>query len=109
MIWDATVTDTFCQSNIPHTCLQTASAAANAERSKRLKYLELSLKYHFQPIAFETSGVWGPETANFMKVMKRKLHSSTGDHRDFHYLCQLLNITINLGNTASIISCIPHH
>ena len=108
MIWDATVCDTFCAANLPQTCLQTASAAAAAEISKCRKYQELSLNYLFQPVAFETTGVWGPDTSRFMQTIKRKLLASTGDHKDFHHLCQLISITINRGNCASIISCIPH-
>ena len=106
LLWDATVTDTFCSTNISNTCLQAASAAANAENSKRKKYADLTFNYEFEPIAFETSGVWGPTTSKFLDTLKKKMFDVTNDHKDFRDLCQQISLCINRGNCASILSCI---
>ena len=59
LVWDATCSDTFAATNIAHTALQPAHAANAAEASKVQKYQNLTDRYLFQPIAVETTGVFG--------------------------------------------------
>ena len=60
LTWDVTVTDTYCATNIMDSATTPAAAATHAEDQKRKKYSEIIDRTNmiFQPIAFETSGVW---------------------------------------------------
>jgi hypothetical protein len=106
MVWDVTVTDTFCNSNIIVTAVEAGKAAAKAEELKMDKYRHLEEAYHVQPVAFETSGAWGPATTTFIKQLRRKLAETTGDPREAGYLAAAISIAITRGNAASILACL---
>ena len=44
-----------------------------------VKYSNLEQTHHFVPIAIETSGVFGPATAVFIKELGHRLRRVTGD------------------------------
>lgn len=73
LIWDVTVTDTLCPSKVMQSSSACGAAAAAAETAKVNKYKQLSTSYIFQPLAFETTGVWGPSTSTFLNKIQRKL------------------------------------
>ena len=106
MVWDVTVTDTFCNSSIIESALEAGKAAAKAEELKINKYHPLKESYYVQPVAFETSGAWGPATKTFIKDLKRKLTQTTGDHREAGYLAAAISIAITRGNAASVLACL---
>ena len=60
--WDATCTNTFSESSINETALEAGRAAEKAENAKRIKYPDLVRNFRFEPVAIETSGVFGPST-----------------------------------------------
>ena len=62
--------------------------------------------FEFEPVAFETSGVWGPMTSKFLATMKRKLFDITNDHKDNKELCQQMTLCKNRGNNFVLHSAI---
>ena len=46
--------------------LKLSMAAAKAEGAKRAKYSELANRHRFEPVAFETTGVMGSSTIEFV-------------------------------------------
>jgi len=67
LMWDATVVDTFAQGHYDYkdSARQAGFAATKAEVAKCRKYHDLQSNYHFQPVAIETTGVYGKSTARF--------------------------------------------
>ena len=60
LTWDVTCVDTFADTVLVQSALAPGAAARQAEERKRQRYAELSQRYIFEPIALETSGVYGP-------------------------------------------------
>ena len=87
---------------------QPASTHSKAENSKRSKYPELVQRCKFEPIAIETSGVFGPSTRNIVHKIGKRITDKTGDKREKLWLKQHLNIAIQKGNALSIISSVKH-
>ena len=108
LCWDATCVNTFGESVINETAIESGQAAAKAENSKRSKYPELVQRYKFEPIAIETSGVFGPSTRNIVHEIGKRITDKTGDKRETLWLKQRLNIAIQKGNALSIISSVKH-
>jgi len=54
LVWDATFVDTFAQCHYKDSARQAGTAATKAV--KRRKYTNLLNKYHFQPVAINTTG-----------------------------------------------------
>ena len=67
LCWDATCVDTFCSGSVIDSALEPGSAAARAEELKREKYRSLTDRYVFEPVAVETTGVFGPSTQIFLR------------------------------------------
>ena len=82
------------------------SAAAKAEENRARKYAQFSDCYHVQPVAFETTGAWGPATNTFLTSLKRKLVRSTQEPKEAGYFAAAISIAIMRGNAASILGCI---
>jgi len=66
LVWDATVVGTFAQGHYKDSAKQAGFAATKAEVTKCQKYHDLQSNYHFQPVAIETTGVYGKTTAPFL-------------------------------------------
>ena len=112
LTWDVTVTDTYCTTNLMESATSPAAAATHAEDQKRLKYSDIISRTSniiFQPIAFETSGVWGPTTDTFLREISKRLLTETGDKREAAFLAQRISIAILRGNAASILACLNNH
>ena len=103
LIWDATCVDTFAQTNVTACALEVGRAAQDAEVTKCGKYAALAVTYQFEPLAFETTGVFGPKTLNTIKEIGRRLVSEMGEPRRSLWLKQRLAIAILRGNATSII------
>ena len=106
LVWDVTVTDTFCASRVMDSANSAGCAAAKAEENKLKKYAHLTDSYQVQPVAFETSGAWGPATNIFLAQLRKKLVAATQDPKEAGYLAAAISIAINRGNAASIIGCL---
>ena len=102
---DATAVDTFAQGHYKDYARQAGFAATKAEVAKRQKYHDLQSNYHFQPVAIETTGVYGKSTAPFLSVFSKKL-DVPGDTREHQWLHQRLSLAVARGNAASILACV---
>ena len=71
MVLDSTCVDTVASSNLTRSALHSGQAAADAERRKSSKYMRISNTYEIQAVAFETSGVRGPDTRRFLNKVGR--------------------------------------
>ena len=108
LCWDATCINTFGESYVNDTAIEVGHAAAKAENTKRAKYPDLVRRFRFEPIAIETSGVFGPSTKNIVYEIGKRITEKTGDKRETSWLKQRLNIVIQKGNALSIISSAKH-
>ena len=77
-MWDATVVDTFAQGHYKVSARQ----ATKAEVAKCQKYQDLQSNYHLQPVAIETTGVYGKSTAPFLSGLAKKLVDVSRDPRE---------------------------
>ena len=78
-MWDATVVDTFAQGHYKDSARQAGFAATKAEAAKCQKYHDLQSNYHLQPVAIETTGLYGKSTAPFLSGLAKKLVDVSGD------------------------------
>ena len=108
LCWDATCTNTFAESSVIGSAIEAGSAAAKAEISKRAKYPDLVRRFRFEPVAIETSGVYGPTTKIIVQEIGRKISQISGDKRETMWLKQRLSIAIQRGNALSILSLANH-
>ena len=83
LCWDATCIDTFAASHIYGSAVSAGSAAREAEVKKCQKYEALGRRYLFEPIAVETTGVFGTTTGTLLSDMGRRISNVSGDHIGF--------------------------
>eukprot|EP00731_Ephydatia_muelleri_P021279 Em0013g1006a len=103
LVWDATCPDTYAPSYSTIAAQQAGAVAQQAEDKKTQKYKHLSSHHFFTPVAIETSGVYGPRTADFLKELGHQLRQVSGEASSFHYLAQRLSVAIQRGNSASVM------
>ena len=103
LVWDATCPDTFAPSYLPSTASGVGAVAAAAEERKKRKYSHLDQCHLFVPVAIETTGVFGPETMEFLRELGRRLHLVSADHNSTTYLIQRLSVVAQRGNAASVL------
>ena len=72
------------------------------------KYPDLVRKYRFEPVAVETSGVFGSSTRTIIKEIGRKISEKTRDIREHSWLKQRLSIAIQRGNALTIMASARH-
>ena len=65
-------------------------------------------RYRFEPVAIETSGVFGSSTRNIVTEIGKRISEKTGEKRESLWLKQRLNIAVQRGNALSIISLAKH-
>ena len=102
LIWDVTVVNSIAVSYVNATSLVSGAAADQAERNKHNNYIDLKANYNFTPLAFETFGAIGPETAIFLKKLGKRMRENTGEARSLDFLLQRVSIAIRRGNAISI-------
>ena len=98
--------DTFAQGQYKDSARQAGFAATKAEAAKCQKYHDLQSNYHLQPVAMETTGVYGKSTAPFLSGLATKLVDVSGDSRERQWLHQRLSLAVARGNAASILACV---
>ena len=81
------------------------SSAKSAELLKSRKYQGLVGNFHFQPVAFQTTGCCGPSTSSFVEELSRKIIEASGNPLEAVWLRQKISLTIVRGNAISILSC----
>ena len=84
--------------------MEAGTAATSAEERKRHKYAALAEAHQFEPIAFETLGVYGESTGDILRAIGRRLVEATGEPREVNWFRQNLAIAIQRGNAFSILS-----
>ena len=102
LVWDATCSDTFADSNLLDSLTDTGAASRRAEIRKLEKYRDLSERFLFEPFAFETSGVLGPRTLRTVLEIGRLLTKATGDPRESSWLVQRFSLALVRGNATCI-------
>ena len=108
LVWDATCSDTFAATNVLHSAVQSAYAANLAETNKVRKYQNLTDRYIFQPIAVETTGVFGVTTRTFLKELGRRMATETGDKREGAWLRQRISLAVARGNAQCIVASVKN-
>ena len=108
LAWDATVIGTFAESHyiVSSTIPGSVATQTDAETDKCQKYNDLLDNYYFQPVAIETTGVYGKSTAPFLSCLAKKLVDISGNPREQQWLHQRLSLGVVRGNTASILACV---
>ena len=100
----ATCPDTFAPSYLPSAASGVGAVAVAAEERKKRKYSHLDQCHLFVPVAIETTGVFGPETMEFLRVMGRRLQLVSADHNSTTYLILRLSASV-LGSAGNM----DHH
>ena len=106
LVWDATCPDTFAPSYLPSAASGVGVVAATPEERKKSKYSHLDQYHLFVPVAIETTGVFGPETMEFLREMGRRLQLVSADHNSTTYLIQRLSVAVQRGNAASVLGSV---
>ena len=103
LCWDATCVDSFSASSVVGSALDPGSAAAAAEVRKCGRYRGLTDRYLFQPVAIETTGVFGPSTLTFLRELGKRISARTGDKRETSWLLQRISLAVVRGNAAAVL------
>ena len=104
LCWDATCHDTYSKTAIQHTAHSPGYAANKAEEIKCKTYQNLTDRYRFEPLAIETSGVYGKSSAKFVSEIGRKISAKTGEKREVAWIRQRISVAIAKGNALSILA-----
>ena len=104
LVWDCTCVDTFAETHLNDSAVDAGAAAGAAEYRKRQKYSALGNDYIFEPIAIETTGVYGSTTSLIMRSIGRRLVETTNDPRESAWFQQRMALAIQRGNAFSILS-----
>ena len=103
LIWDATCPDTVAPSYVARSAAEAGSAAAMSETKKISKYLALSDKHEFVPVAIETLGTWGELALAFVNEVGRRVTDRvTGESRSTAFLKPRMSLAIQRGNAAAV-------
>ena len=102
LTWDATCVDTYSNSAVVDAAITPGSAAAGAEERKRSRYMGLTDRYLFEPVAVETSGVIGPSTRSFLLRLGKRIEERTGNRRERSWLFERISLAVIRGNSASV-------
>ena len=77
-----------------------------AEAAKCQKYHDLQSNCHFQPVAIETTGVYGNSTTPFSEWPHKELVDMSGDSREHQWFHQRLSLAVVSGNAAKLLACL---
>ena len=61
-------------------------------------------RYRFEPLAVETTGVYGKTSAKFVSELGRRIAGVTGERRETQWLRQRISIAIMKGNVKLILA-----
>ena len=102
LVWDATCWNTYSSTHVLDCALNPGAAARAAEQRKRDRYADIAQRYRFEPLAVETSGVFGPAFSKFTSELGKRMMAQSGEKRETCWLRQRLSIAIIRGNAAAI-------
>ena len=112
LVYDTTCPDTFAPSYLPSAASGVGAVAAAAEERKKRKYSHLDQCHLVVSVTIETTGVFGPETMEFLREMGRRLQLVSADHNSTTYLIQRLSVAVQRGNATSVLGSagnMDHH
>ena len=98
------LSDTFSKSAINLTSHTVGAAANAAEDHKKKHYSPLSDRYRFEPLAIETTGVYGKSSAKLVSEIGSRIRGKTKDIREVAWLRQQLSVAVVRGNAAAILA-----
>ena len=93
--------------HLPRTVGKEGRLHCNGDRKIR-KYSGLQDAYLFQPVAFETLGVVGDRTDDFLRDLGKRVSNETSQPRAGEYLLQRLSIDVQRGNAVAVTATLPH-
>ena len=79
---------------------EAGSAAEAAAARKSAKYTEMVTNHIFQPIAIESLGPINASGCTFLKNLRRKLSSQSGNDREASFLFQRISVLIQRFNAV---------
>lgn len=103
LVWDVTVADTTAASYLSTTVHTAGSAAESAAARKETKYVELTQRYDFIPIAIESFGPISSKAMSFLSELGRRTSVTTGDPRETSYLFQRLSVSLQRFNAVCLL------
>ena len=106
LCWDATCTDTYSRTHLNNSAVSSGNAACEAESLKRRKYAALGNRYRFEPVAVETSGVYGSTSGSLIREIGRRMSGATGERRETYCIEQRIGLSVQRGNALSILSAV---
>ncbi|GAV04541.1 hypothetical protein RvY_14809 [Ramazzottius varieornatus] len=80
LVWDVTVVDTLAQMNIVDSSRRAGSAAEEAEKRKKAKYVDIGQQFSFCPVGLETFGPWGPSATELFETVVGSVFVAIGTH-----------------------------
>ena len=95
----------FAPSNIRMSSSRAGSLADHAAERKRSLYEELSITHIFQPIAFESTGVFGQDALDFFYDLAQRSRCIMHDPLTYLKLCQKISVCMQNFNAVSINGC----
>jgi hypothetical protein len=102
LVWDVTVADTTAASYLSSSSALAGSAAETAAARKVSKYVELSPRYEFIPIAMETHGSLSRSALSFFADLGRRITATTSDSRETSFLYQRLSVALQRFNAVCV-------
>ena len=79
------------------------AVASEAEKEMKATYKHIDASYSFNPIAVETTGVFGRKTDIFFKKLSCHIAEITGEKKSYLYLLQRVSMEIQKGNAVSVM------
>jgi len=94
LCWDVTVTCPLAKSNVDvdRAASETGAAAEMAATLKEEKYVDLSARYFFEPIAVETLGVFNASACVLLDDLEQRITISSGEIRETSFLYQRVSV-----------------
>ena len=62
------------------------------------------MRYRFEPLAIETTGVFGPSSLKFVYELGSRVRECTGERRETQWLLQRLSLAVVRGNAAAVLA-----
>ena len=103
LAWDVTVPDTFAQSHLHNSAIQSCAAADN----KVTKYAHLATTHIFVPIAVETGGSWNVQAIEIVQDLGRRISEVANEPLETQFLFQRLSMVVQRGNAIAYKNTFP--
>ena len=104
LTWEVTCVDPYSESFVINSAITPGSAADAAEDRKRNKYSGITDRYLFEPVAVETTRVFGSSTQTFLHHLGTRITEQSGERRETSWLFERISIAVARGNSASILA-----